>query len=188
MGWALDFHLVHCWKTHILLRTGKLSKSWGQHLSRVGLFQEAQHPIEWDVRADDVHTEGWHTLILPEQLQEGTKHSGIRYIFLSWGSLISGKIFSIMCPLTRRQQTDTEDKLIASWGNIQLEVVEVLLQIKMRGKAVKRDTEEWHLDLFCHLQHAGTSSNVAIPQKTQGVKQTTQELHISFGDTQTTEC
>lgn len=187
-GRALDFHLAHCWKTHNLLRTDRLSKSWGLHLSKVGLFQEAQHPTEWDVRVDDVYTEAWHTLMLPERSQEGRKHSRIRHILLSWGSLISRKIFSIMCPLTRRQQTDTEDKLIASWGSIQPEVAEVVLQIKMRGKAVRRDTEEWHLDLFCHLQCAGTNSNLVIPQKTQGVRQTTPELHISFGDMQTTEC
>ena len=36
--------------------------------SKVGLFQEDQHPTEQDARADAVYAEAWHMLKLPEQL------------------------------------------------------------------------------------------------------------------------
>lgn len=118
----------------------------------------------------------------PEQSQKCTTHTGSGHLLLGWIGFVSRIIFALR-PLTQRYQTDTEDKLFGSWGNIQPDVAEALLQIRMSTKGVRTDTAEWHLDFFCHWQPVWTGSILLIPLKTQGVRQLIQELHICFVDT-----
>lgn len=177
---ALDFYLACCQQTRCLPRAGRLSTSWELCLAKrvsskkTNTLQNEMPEQMLRVLKPDIC---WSSL----SNRRKAKSMLGSVTFLGWGGLISRIIFIIMSPLTQRHQADIEDKLIASWGNTQLEVAEVLLQMRVRGKE-SGQTEEWHLDLFCHLQYARTGSKVVTPPKTHGVRQTIQELHISFGD------
>lgn len=92
----------------------------------------------------------WGSLSNPSKAQAEWEHSP----FSQLGWLCLQDHHYITRPMTQRHQAHIEDELITSWGNIQPEVAEVLLQIM--GEAEKEE-ETWQND-------TGTSSGRMLGQ------------------------